>query len=803
MRQPRTALVGRDEELARLVDAVGLAGRRGGLVVLSGDAGIGKTRLLHHLTLAAHEAGFAAVVGHCVAQAGSALPYLPFVELVQAVAASAPDAVADVLADHPALAQLLPARAGGVPFAGLGAAGPGLLAEAVHACLTRAAGETGLLAVVEDVHWADHSSRDLLTLLFTRGFAAPVGLVASYRSDDVHRKHPLQETLPVWARLHEVTRIDLDALPEAQMRLLVRGLSPADEDAVARIAHRAGGNPFFAEELVASGPGSLGDDLARVLRTRFEQLDDAAQGVVQAVAIAGRPVGHDLLALVTGLDEDALDRALRLAVDHHTLEVSTSGTYRFRHALVAEAIGEDLLPGRRRRLHQAYAAVLAGHPELAPASELALHAARSGDLPTAIDAGRRAGDSAMAMGGPREALQQYEAVLGWMDEAHPDRDEVTLAAARAASASGDTARAVGLVSERLERPEQTTASDRARLLASWVMHVRLVEEDPKTLPAAEEAVELTDGLQDRARLEALTAQVQALVDAGRHQEAARAGALAVPLAEQLDAQDIGAELRTILSAVVASTLDDAELEARLRSVIDENASGDAARVRAAHWLGVRHLQRGHLRAALSAFDEGAAIAERVGRPWGPFESWCRLRAGLTCYELGDFPGALRRLAMPGPPYPQPAWGAFQAEELTVRAAQRFEVPDALWESVRPYVPTDAVVAALSVAPRMELLARRGDVNGALDALAATVAVVDRQWSSTEQLLFRLTALLLGILADAWPAGDRTQRSRWAEAARHYLGRVALVPLDERPGDESVAWLARLRAEELLLGWASG
>ena len=192
----RGTLIGRDLERARLGEALGLPDGSSGMVVLSGDAGIGKTRLLAQLESDARAAGRLTAVGHCVGQAGSSLAYLPFVELLGELDAALPDVIGQVLTHHPSLSHLLPARltGPGTDLPARGPADPGLVAAAVHACLTAVAAYQPALVMVEDVHWADFSSRDLVTLLFTRGFTTPLSLAVTYRSDDLHRRHPLHET---------------------------------------------------------------------------------------------------------------------------------------------------------------------------------------------------------------------------------------------------------------------------------------------------------------------------------------------------------------------------------------------------------------------------------------------------------------------------------------------------------------------------------------------------------------------------------------------------------------------------------
>ncbi len=353
-----------------------------------GAAGIGKTRLVAELVRATTAVGGNAVVGHCVGQAGAAIPYLPFSELLASLEARDPAALDQVLDRHPVLARLLPGHAPAITEA----PDPGAIAEAVHAALTAAGALNRLLLVIEDVHWADHSTRDLLTLLLTRGFTTDVSLLLTYRSDDLHRRHPLHETLAVWARLEGVRHLTLGPLSGRAIRDLVTPLVADPTPAlVGDIIRRSEGNPFFAEELAAASDShALTDTLTRVLLARYESLDPAARGVLRAIAAHGRHISHDLLARVVPLSPDELDESLRAAIDGGMLTVDRNGGYAFRHALLAEAIGEDLLPDERTRLHRTYVAALLDDAALAPASDLEHHAAAAGDMGTAIAAAVRA-----------------------------------------------------------------------------------------------------------------------------------------------------------------------------------------------------------------------------------------------------------------------------------------------------------------------------------------------------------------------------------------------------------------------------
>ena len=358
------------------------------------------------------------LVGHCVGEVGTSLPYLPFVEVFAGLDARERALVDDLVEAHPGLVPLVPRLAAGAR----GDAVRADLVEAVHGALTDLGRRGPGPLVVEDVHWADESTRELLTLLFTRGGPDGVGLLATYRSDDVHRRHPLTAALAVWSRLPGLTRVDLGPLPDAAVGRIVRrggeALSPRVVDDLVR---RAEGNAFFAEELAAAVRSGARDaeDLQRLLLARVDQLSEAAQGVVRVAAVVGRRVPHVLLERVAGVEPAVLRDALRAAVEHHVLEPWGDRGYEFRHALLAEAVLDDLLPHERLQLHRACADALLEDPALGSEADLARHALASGDRDLALTAAVRAGDSARRMGGPAEALAHYEAALGLLGRGPP------------------------------------------------------------------------------------------------------------------------------------------------------------------------------------------------------------------------------------------------------------------------------------------------------------------------------------------------------------------------------------------------
>ncbi|MGB8384470.1 MAG: AAA family ATPase [Dermatophilaceae bacterium] len=812
-------LVGREAELARLSAAAGIPAGRGGLVVMAGDAGIGKSRLLAQLESDAVAAGWVSLVGHCVGQAGSALPYLPFVEVLAAADTVRPDVIDAVVGAHPTLFHLMSWRstssAAHLGTAESGLADPGLVAEAMHACLTALAAGGPLLVLVEDVHWADHSSRDLLTLLFTRGFSGPIAVVVTYRSDDLHRRHPLYETLAVWSRLPGVTRMQLGPLPEESMRRLVAGLegAPVSPAEVAALAARAEGNAFFAEELVASAAAGrgLGEDLSRLLRLRVEQLDDDSQRAVRAMAVAGRQVGHELLCAVLSLSPEQLDAVLRPAVENHTIEPVPPDGYAFRHALVAESVGDSLLPGERRALHRVYAVALAAQPHLGPPSELARHAAAAGDPETAIAAGRQAAEEALRMGGPYDALAHYERVLTFMGEDDPARDAVILQAANAASRAGDLLRASGLLKDRLDHPGLAqTPTDRARLLAAYAQESRALDLPVDGLAMTREAVRLLPEDRDTRHTAVLVAHLQALVDAGNHAEATIVADEVLALAERAGQPEAISEVRTVMTAVVKAEQDVDAVQSHLLAVAAELAgTDDPIQVRVLQQLGALAHHRGDLPLSLRRFDEGAEAALRLDRPYAPWGLECRLEGGLVAFELGDWDGALRRLEPPEPPHPQPGHALFVAARLIVLAGQGRPVEPEVVERLRGWWPVDSLVVVLTAVGGMQVLGNAGDIDAAVSLVVDAVAALDQAWGSRYQALVRLAALLTGMCAGVVARAEPKLRDRMLRVCADLSARADDVLAEHESqsgsryasaGSETRAWARRLAAESLRLRW---
>ncbi|MFI0167071.1 AAA family ATPase [Streptomyces sp. NPDC017095] len=367
--------VGRAAELAVLSDALGRAGAaEPQALLLGGEAGVGKTRLVEEFATAAAGRGAVVAVGGCVEIGADGLPFAPFSAALRALRDALPAEFAAAAAgQEEELARLLP-DLGEAPAGRHDEQGMARLFELTARLLERVAAAHTVVLVLEDLHWADASTRHLLAYLFRTLRAGRLLVLASYRSDDIHRRHPLRPLLAELDRLRTVRRIELDRFTREEAGRQIAGILAAEPDParVDEIYARSDGNAFFIEELaVADCQGNctgLTDSLRDVLLVRVEALPESAQRVARIVAEGGSTVEYRLIAAVAELAEDDLIEALRAAVGANILTVTRAGDgYRFRHSLVREAVADDLLPGERSRLNRRYAEALEAEPTLVPA----------------------------------------------------------------------------------------------------------------------------------------------------------------------------------------------------------------------------------------------------------------------------------------------------------------------------------------------------------------------------------------------------------------------------------------------------
>ena len=408
-------LVGRTAELQRLEHSLGEAtAGHGATALICGPAGIGKTRLTGELAERARGRGATVLTGRCIDLVGAALPYFPVAEALRPLRGTA------ALDGLPELSRLLP----GAPPAA--SADPDACAsqlhlfEAVRTALERLSVTAPVVLVLEDLHWADASTLDLLAYLAHAVRDHRVLIVATWRRTTLRKDEAMYRQASELRRRRVAFTVELGPLAPEDLAQLVAGESagPVSAELVASVCARAEGNPFFAQELIAAalrGDDDLPELVQDALFADFERLPALTRSVVRYAAAAGRAVPPAVVAAAMTAGEPEIVGALREAVDHEVLVPDhATGSYRFRHALIAEAAYATLLPGEREDVHARLARALSGHG--ARAGELAEHWIAARRPEEAFTASLEAAREAEAVSGLSEALRHLEHVLDLWDQ---------------------------------------------------------------------------------------------------------------------------------------------------------------------------------------------------------------------------------------------------------------------------------------------------------------------------------------------------------------------------------------------------
>jgi len=462
-------------------------------VLMEGEAGVGKSRLLGELCRLAEAAGVRVVEGTCL-PLGEAAPYVPIVSVLRSLARAVPPAALPAILGpgRADLARLVP------EFGERGAVMPpaapaedttaqARLFELVAGALDRLARSAPLIVAIEDVHWADRSSRDLADFLIRGLRDQPILLIMTLRTDELDADDGLRAWVAEVVRLPRVERLDLGPLPREDVAALIEtiiGREPSP-DLVDRLTIRAVGNPFLVEELAEAatteGAGSeLPAHLRELLLARLAGLDDIAQSVLRAASAIGTRLDDELLADSVSLPAPNLMAALRAGLDRGVLVRphgggATGPGFAFRHALLRDAIYGELFPTERVRLHGAYAAALERRaerdPSTVPAAELAYHWDAAGQPDRALPAHLRAGREATRMFAFAEARRHYERALElWavVDDAESvagtTLTDLLERASDAAAFEGDYRAAVARIDQAIDKVDAATEPAQAGAL---------------------------------------------------------------------------------------------------------------------------------------------------------------------------------------------------------------------------------------------------------------------------------------------------------------------------------------------------
>jgi len=803
--------VAREAEVTRATAALDRA-RAGepSLLLVAGDAGVGKTRFLEHVAELARTSGALVVTGHCVDLGEIGLPYLPFTEALGALQRLDPATLEEVGTEHPALRRLLP---GGGAGDDEGADRRRLLegiAEALAASGTR---EHPLLLVLEDLHWADASSRDVLRFLVARLADQHVVVAASYRSDDLHRRHPWRAVAAELGRHPRTERVDLlpftrDELGEFASSVVGRPLPPATVD---KVRERSEGNAYFAVEILEAGPDDdeLPWSLADVLRTRLDPLEPAVHHLVQVAAVAGRRVAEPLLRAVVaagGAPPVDVDAALHDAIAHNVLR-EEDGQIAFRHALLAEVVYGDLLPGEKSALHRAYLAALRDDPALGSAAELAAHALLAPDLDAALRASWAAAEAAAEMLAPQERLRHLEVVLRLWDAVPataatigPDRVGVAEEAARAAVEAGAIEHGVALLRSALEGP--AVDAHRRAVLRIALTRALLGLERPREarLEIVAALADLPEPDADRAR--ALAAEARVALDSDLDEEAAAVAAEAVDLARRTGAADAESDAMTTLA--VLDQQSPQQTERLLRDALRRaRESGDGVtELRTRFNLGSSRFYAGDVAGARELVEESLARADGLGLTWSSYGIALQWLAELARYTAGDLSAPAVRTAPAGLESSTTVVEAVRQYAAVARGdADAVERGTALMgEWYR-----DPMILHVAGGTTVDALTWAGRHDEAATLAARVLDDMSRTWS--EHFLGGIwhSALALTALADA----AEHERLHGRDPATRVAAGDALVkrarstaelgrPRGGALGPEGRAWLARAQAEHARL-----
>ncbi|WP_410657547.1 ATP-binding protein [Amycolatopsis sp. lyj-112] len=668
-----SVFVGREQDLATLTDAFTRTGDGvPATVLVNGEAGVGKSTLIARFATELPEPT-TVLTGGCLDLGDTGLAFAPFTAVLRGLVRDL--GVAGVIellprGDVGELCRLLPAL--GIPE-DLGDS-PELararLFEQFLALLEAIAEDRRVVLVIEDFHWADQSSRDLLSFIISNQQATPKLLtIVTYRSEHLDRDHPGRRVLAELARVAWVRRLDLGRLTQAGVTAQLLGLLGQEPESSLRdeIFSRSEGNPLFVEALLpyAGRPTSrLPKSVRDLLVSPLERFPADTQDVIRAAATGGVRVGHDLLAAVTGLDDTALSDALRPAVASNLMVVDDDA-YVFRHALIREVVHEDLLPGERGQLHVRYAEVFEQHPRLAPpgrvAVELAHHwyaGARQHPAKALTSAWQAAREARKSLAHAEErrmltrVLELWDRVPEAATEVGADHVTVLQKAIEAAMLAGEGAEATALIDEALAEIDPAEPARLGQVLRHRGELCHALGR-PGGLDDLREAARLVPA-EHPARTSVLATLVNRLLTVPREEEGRAAAQEAIRAARQ--AGDVRSE--------AVATVDLAYSHARTGDIDGQLPRIEQAREtaeRRGDHIAVQHALRreadllqgaGRYERAVDSAQRGLATCTQAGltRTSGPIHA-ANLAEALLCLGRWEEAGEIIEHVLEFPPIP--------------------------------------------------------------------------------------------------------------------------------------------------------
>lgn len=614
--------IGRENELA-LLDTLLERAAHGATccALVSGPAGVGKSTLLSEF---AERTGGRVLVGSCLRLGERGVPFAPISEIVRRLADDAevgtlvPDGLAPLAAPSSAVGSESGSRT--------------RLFQTLLALISQLAATATTTIVIEDLHWADRSTRDLLSFLIPNLRSERLLIVLSYRTDDVYRDHPLRPMLADLGRNPCVHQIPVEPFTAPLVADQVEGLTgrAPSPPKLAEIMRRTQGNPYFVEQIVAAdrlGDRSLPASLRELLLVRADVVSAVTRRTLRVMAVAEDVVDDESLAMIAGVDVGELREHLREALDMRLIEATPNGV-RFAHALLREALTEDLLPGERADHHAAFARAIAVRLDQVVGrdagllAQLAHHWEGAGNVTQAIGAWSDAATAAEDIFAFAEAHHHLSRIMAnWHRVAAPDDmvggmyTDLLERAAEDAFLGGDAEAA-----SRLAREAITLVGDEpliaGRLHERLARYVRDTAEHDEALDLVERALVLTPDdppSADHARV--LAGVAGQLMTHGRYHEARSFASSAVDEARRTGSTLAEADALNTLG-VLATVIDDVETGlAMMRQALTlAERCGDAHQQMRAYWnLTACLSDAGEWERCLVAFREATVQLPRLGQ----------------------------------------------------------------------------------------------------------------------------------------------------------------------------------------------